>query len=115
MSSSSWIKALRVRAAEDIAAGLAAYGDAAGLLLDAWQEGVPGGTGKTFDWTLVERQRAQPLVLAGGLNADNVGTAIATVRPFAVDVSGGVESAPGIKDPARIRNFVQAVRRADPA
>lgn len=110
-----WIKALRVRSADDIAAGLAAYTDAAGLLLDAWQEGVPGGTGKTFDWRLVEQQQAQPLVLAGGLNAGNVASAIAAVRPFAVDVSGGVESAPGIKDPARINDFVQAVRRTDSA
>lgn len=110
-----WIKALRVRCANDISAGLAGYPGAAGVLLDAWQEGVPGGTGKTFDWRLAESQRTRPVVLAGGLNAGNVGRAMAMVRPFAVDVSGGVESAPGEKDPALIREFVAAVRRADTA
>jgi phosphoribosylanthranilate isomerase len=110
-----WIKALRVRSADDIAAGLAGYQGAAGVLLDAWQEGVPGGTGKTFDWGLVQQQRARPVVLAGGLNADNVGRAVTTVRPFAVDVSGGVESSRGVKDPTLIREFIAAVRRADTA
>lgn len=110
-----WVKALRVRSAEDITSGLSGYPGAAGLLLDAWQEGVPGGTGKTFDWRLAGSRHARPIVLAGGLNAENVGRAIATVRPFAVDVSGGVESAPGVKDPALIREFVAAARRADTA
>lgn len=110
-----WIKALRVRSADDITAGMAAYHAAAGLLLDAWQDGVPGGTGRTFDWQWVEPRRARPVVLAGGLNAANVGHAIASVRPFAVDVSGGVEAAPGVKDPNLVREFIAAVERADGA
>ena len=78
-------------------------------LLDTWQDGVPGGTGKTFDWALARRELALPVVLAGGLTAENVGQAMRTVRPAAVDVSGGVESAPGVKDHDRIRRFIAAV------
>ena len=108
-----WIKALRVRPGTDIPAQAEAYAGSRGLLLDAWQEGVPGGTGKTFDWSLAQAGCSVPLVLAGGLHAGNVAQAIAMVRPFAVDVSGGVEASPGIKDPGRIEDFVAAVRAAD--
>jgi indole-3-glycerol phosphate synthase/phosphoribosylanthranilate isomerase len=84
----------------------------AGLLLDTHQDGVPGGTGRTFDWSLVRplRQQAPFVVLAGGLNPDNVGAAIRAVRPDGVDVSSGVERAPGHKDPEKLRAFVDAVR-----
>ena len=108
-----YIRALRMRPDTDIAAFAADYPKARGILLDAWQEGVPGGTGKTFDWNLARETVAAPLVLAGGLHAANVGEAIAAVRPFAVDVSGGVELSPGHKDPQRIREFVTAVRETD--
>lgn len=108
-----WIKALRVRPDTDIGALARAYSGARGLLLDAFQEGVPGGTGKTFDWDLAPAGVALPLVLAGGLHPGNVAEAIAAVGPFAVDVSGGVEAAPGRKDPRRISEFVAAVREAD--
>lgn len=108
-----WIKALRVRDDTDLAAASLAYADGCGVLLDAWQDGVPGGTGKTFDWRLAEQGLSLPVVLAGGLRPDNVGDAIARVRPWAVDVSGGVESAPGIKDAEKINRFVAAVRAAD--
>ncbi len=83
------------------------------MLLDSWQEGVPGGTGKTFDWTLAEGTLPLPVILAGGLNADNVAAAMERLRPAAVDVSGGVEASRGIKDRARIEQFIAAVRAAD--
>ncbi|MES1940610.1 Phosphoribosylanthranilate isomerase [Salinisphaera sp. T5B8] len=90
------------------------YHDAQGLLLDANRAGAAGGSGETFDW---ERQAAlpdMPIVIAGGLHADNVGEAITRFHPYAVDVSSGVESAPGIKDAERIRAFTAAVSRARP-
>lgn len=108
-----WIKALRVRDGMDVAAAAAGYASGSGILLDACQQGVPGGTGKTFDWRLAEQVKTLPLVLAGGLNPDNVGDAVAQVRPWAVDVSGGVECAPGVKDSEKIKRFVAAVRAAD--
>ncbi|MDP4916082.1 MAG: N-(5'-phosphoribosyl)anthranilate isomerase, partial [Haliea sp.] len=85
------------------------YGAARGLLLDSWQPGVPGGTGTTFDWSSIPAQLPRPLVLAGGLDAHNVASAIAAVKPSAVDVSGGVERAPGIKDVAKMQRFIAAV------
>lgn len=108
-----YLKALRVRDDTDIEAALADYAQARGLLLDTYRPGVPGGTGEVFDWRRVPAAAAPRIVLAGGLNAANVGDAVARVRPFAVDVSGGVESAPGAKDPQRIEAFIAAVRRAD--
>lgn len=108
-----WIKALRVKPDTDIAASCARYDGARGILLDAWKEGVPGGTGACFDWDLIGSSLPLPVVLAGGLRPDNVGRAITSVRPFAVDVSGGVEAAPGIKDPDKIHNFIAAARAAD--
>jgi phosphoribosylanthranilate isomerase len=99
----------------------ARYPDAAGLLFDAPPSGgLPGGTGQTFDWGALPRDLPRPLVLSGGLNAENVGAAIRRVRPWAVDVSSGVEAigadgkpAKGIKDPVRIRAFIEEVRHAD--
>jgi phosphoribosylanthranilate isomerase len=116
-----YIKALRVKATPKaspkasmaIVEASRAYTGARGILLDAWQEGVPGGTGKTFDWDLARGKFPRPLVLAGGLNAENVARAIERVRPAAVDVSGGVEQAPGIKSAAGIKDFIAAVRTAD--
>ncbi|AZC17502.1 MULTISPECIES: phosphoribosylanthranilate isomerase [Pseudomonas] len=107
-----YIKALRVKAGDDIAAACQAYPGASGILLDTYVEGVPGGTGEAFDWSLVPQGLSKPIILAGGLSADNVALAIAQVRPYAVDVSGGVEQSKGIKDPARIQAFMQAVRRS---
>ncbi|SDU88744.1 phosphoribosylanthranilate isomerase [Pseudomonas mucidolens] len=105
-----YIKALRVKAGDDIAASCAVYAGASGILLDAYVEGVPGGTGQAFDWSLIPKGLNKPIILAGGLSADNVAQAIAQVRPYAVDVSGGVEQSKGIKDHARIHAFMQAVR-----
>jgi phosphoribosylanthranilate isomerase len=104
-----YIKAIRMRADTDLRAACDSYPTAAGLLLDSYRQGVPGGTGSTFDWRAVPADLGLPLVVAGGLDAGNVGVAIATLKPWAVDVSSGVESAPGIKDAARIRAFMRAV------
>lgn len=105
-----YLKALRMRPGVDIAKVASAYSGARGLLLDSWQPGVPGGTGQTFDWAVVPAGLPRPLILAGGLDEHNVAAAIVAVRPAAVDVSGGVESAPGIKDAEKMRRFVAAVR-----
>lgn len=108
-----WIKALRMREGLDLPAAAAAYDGARALLLDAYRPGVPGGTGETFDWSRIPASLAKPVILAGGLTPDNVDAAIAAVGPFAVDVSGGIESAPGVKDATRMAAFLHAVRRAD--
>ncbi|WP_130618355.1 phosphoribosylanthranilate isomerase [Dyella amyloliquefaciens] len=88
------------------------YPSAAGLLLDGHGLGEAGGSGKTFDWSLMPNDLAQPLILAGGLTPANVGEAVRVARPWAVDVASGVESAPGIKDPVKLADFIQAVRNA---
>jgi len=83
-------------------------------LLDAYSPRTPGGTGETFDWELARRHpRTPPLVLSGGLTPDNVGTAIETARPFAVDVASGTEASPGRKDPAKLEAFMHAVAAVD--
>lgn len=105
-----YIKALRVRAGDDVAAQVARYPGAVGVLLDTFVEGVPGGTGLAFDWSLVPAGLAKPVILAGGLTPENVAAAIARVRPYAVDVSGGVESAKGIKDADKVRAFIRAAQ-----
>lgn len=86
----------------------------AGLLLDAFVEGYGGG-GRIFDWSLIPEELAPRLVLSGGLNAHNVTDAVTQVRPFAIDVSSGVEQDKGIKDPAKIDALIRAVRQADTA
>ncbi|MEA5671542.1 phosphoribosylanthranilate isomerase [Pseudomonas sp. MH2] len=107
-----WIKALRVRPGDDLEAACQQYSGARGILLDTYVAGVPGGTGEAFDWSLVPARLSKPIILAGGLSADNVGQAIAQVNPYAVDVSGGVEQAKGIKDASKIEAFMRAVRAA---
>jgi phosphoribosylanthranilate isomerase len=84
-------------------------------MVDSWKPEQYGGTGETFDWSLIGRQGRVPLVLSGGLDPDNVGAAIAAVHPFAVDTASGTEASPGIKDPARVQAFFRAVSQADPA
>jgi phosphoribosylanthranilate isomerase len=107
------LKALRVGDDLDLQEVLR-YKGAAGILLDTRVDDRPGGAGRTFDWALARgvRERAPFLVLAGGLTPQNVGDAIRAVHPDAVDVSSGVESAPGRKDPDKIRAFIDAVNRA---
>lgn len=106
-----YIKAFRVRPGLDVMQQVALYPSARGVLLDAYRPGVPGGTGEVFDWALIPATLAPQVILAGGLNADNVAEAISQVTPYAVDVSGGVEAAPGRKDRARINAFMAAVQQ----
>jgi len=108
-----WMKAVRVGPDTDVPAAIADYPKANAVLLDTWRAGVAGGTGERFDWNQVPTDAAQALVLAGGLNPLNVAEAISMTRPYAVDVSGGVESAPGVKDADKIQAFVAAVSAAD--
>ncbi len=105
-----WFKALRVQPGVDVRALASRYAGASGILLDAFVAGTPGGTGQVFDWSLVPRDLAKPVILAGGLSTANVRQAIANVHPYAVDVSGGVEVSKGIKDPAKVRAFIEQVR-----
>ncbi|MBI5909686.1 MAG: phosphoribosylanthranilate isomerase [Betaproteobacteria bacterium] len=105
-----YIKAARVRADADLVQYLSPYHAAQGWLLDAYHEQLYGGTGESFDWKLIPRNLARPVILSGGLTPDNVGAAVRQVRPWAVDVSGGVEAAKGIKDAAKIAAFIAGVR-----
>jgi phosphoribosylanthranilate isomerase len=108
-----YVKAVRVRSGVDLLQYARAYRDAKGLLLDAYVDGTHGGTGTSFDWKLIPRSIPLPVILSGGLNPQNVEQAVRAVRPWAVDVSSGVEAAPGIKDAARIAAFMSGVRDAD--
>ena len=107
-----WIKAARMRPGVDLLEFALSHPRARGILVDAFVAGYGGG-GETFDWSLIPQGFERPLVLSGGLDADNVGEAIRRVRPWAVDVSSGVESAKGIKDAAKIAAFIAGVRHAD--
>ncbi|MBT8420134.1 MAG: phosphoribosylanthranilate isomerase [Gammaproteobacteria bacterium] len=104
-----YIKAVRMQEGVVLSDAMARFASAAGLLLDAHREGMWGGTGERFDWTRIPTDRTLPLVLAGGLDPDNVREAVRMVRPFAVDVSGGVESAKGIKDAEKMARFIARV------
>ena len=108
-----YMKAVRVRAGVDLLQYASDYQDAKALLLDAFVDGVHGGTGATFDWSLIPQGMALPVVLSGGLNSANVAEAIRKVRPWAVDVSSGVEVGKGIKDAEKIAAFISGVRNAD--
>lgn len=107
-----WIKALRVHADLDVAAAMAAHPGASGILLDAWHPEQHGGTGLCFDWQKMPATAERPLILAGGLTPDNVADAISQTRPYAVDVSGGIEQAKGLKDVHRIQAFMAGVASA---
>jgi phosphoribosylanthranilate isomerase len=109
----AYLKAIRVKAGVDLLQCASDFRGAQGLLLDAHVEGIPGGTGAAFDWALIPKQLPLPLILSGGLDAGNVATAIKQVRPYAVDVSSGVEAGKGIKDAAKIAAFINEVKRAD--
>ena len=108
-----YLRALRVRPGIDLLESLSLFGDAAGWLLDAYRQELYGGTGEAFDWELIPRSLPRPLILSGGLDAENVGEAIRRVRPWAVDVSSGVEAAKGVKDERRIAEFMEKIRNAD--
>ena len=104
-----YIKAVRMTAGIDLVEYARQYPDASALLLDTHVDGIPGGTGRVFDWNMIPSHPGKPVILAGGLDALNVGAAVARVNPYAVDVSGGVESEKGIKDKDRIAAFIRAV------
>ncbi|MDK9557756.1 phosphoribosylanthranilate isomerase [Marinobacter sp. M216] len=106
-----WIKAIRVRQGREIQAAFTDYSQASGLLVDAWDPDRFGGTGQSFNWDLIPSDRPMPLILAGGLSSDNVSRAVEQVKPWAVDVSGGVEQSKGIKDIEKISDFIKEVHR----
>ena len=105
-----YIKAARVRADSDLLQYLSPYHAAQGWLLDAYHDRLYGGSGESFDWKLIPHHLARPVILSGGLTPDNVGAAVRQVRPWAVDVSSGVEAAKGFKDAAKIAAFVTGVK-----
>ena len=107
-----FIKAVRVRESTNLLQYAADYADARALLLDTYKEGTAGGTGEVFDWGMIPQDLPKPVMLAGGLNSANVAQAINQVRPYAVDVSGGVEKSKGIKDAAQIAAFMRGVQDA---
>ena len=107
-----YLKAVRVKAGVDLVQYALRYRQAKGLLLDAYVEGTPGGTGQSFDWNLIPAELPLPVILSGGLEAGNVTAAIRQVKPWAVDVSSGVEASKGIKSEAKIAAFMQGVRSA---
>lgn len=105
-----YVKAIGVPSQESLAAQLARYPSASALLLDAYDEILLGGTGQAFDWRWFPQNHSQPLILAGGLTSENVAEAIQQTRPYAVDVSSGVESGKGIKDTTLIQAFIKKAR-----
>ena len=108
-----YIKALGMADQLDLATKAAPYQDARGLLLDSHAMGDAGGTGQAFDWDTIPPEFRHRIILAGGLKADNIAAAIRAVRPYAVDLSSGVESAPGIKDVVRMAQLMNEVKRVD--
>lgn len=110
--SQPYIKAIRVKQDTDLLQYAERYKTAKGLLLDTYAAGMPGGTGHAFDWRLVPQYLPLPLILSGGLDSSNVSMAIKQTRPWAVDVSSGVEAAKGIKDEKKIFAFMQGVKQS---
>lgn len=106
-----YLKAIRVRSDTNLIQYAQIYSTAKALLLDAYSGNAYGGTGLVFDWQLIPRNLSKPIILAGGLTPENVGSAISQVMPYAVDVSGGVERSKGIKDQAKIADFMRAVQQ----
>lgn len=107
-----YIRALRMHEDLNIAAEARAHKPCHSLLFDAWHPGQYGGTGERFDWGRLPRERDFNLILAGGLNPDNVAESVVAVAPDMLDVSGGVESAPGIKDPVKVTDFILRAKAA---
>jgi len=108
-----YVRAVRMEEGTDLVEYSSRYSGAKALLLDAHVPGQRGGTGRVFDWKVIPQKHPVPLILSGGLTAENVGRAIREVRPWAVDVSSGVESSRGVKDPAKIVEFIRSVKRED--
>jgi phosphoribosylanthranilate isomerase len=107
-----YMKAIRMRPGLDVEQVINGFPSASAILLDAYRPGVPGGTGETFDWQRVPKHSSRPIVLAGGLTAENIALAIQSTHVYGVDVSGGVESSPGKKDPQKVEQFIHNARDA---
>ena len=109
-----YIKAIRIQTDEDVLIAQKMFKSAQGLLVDTYKKGIPGGTGEIFDWSLLPNRSAghliKPLILAGGLSPDNISDAIQSVQPYAVDVSGGVELMPGVKDHEKVSRFIKGAQ-----
>jgi phosphoribosylanthranilate isomerase len=105
-----YFKALRMHEDLDVEATIGLFNNASGILLDAYTPGVPGGTGETFDWQRVPKGSDRAIILAGGLNPENIRRAVTETNIYGVDVSGGVERAPGIKDAQKIESFIRAAK-----
>jgi len=105
-----YIKALHLKENSDLNQQIISYRTARGILLDTFNPNLKGGTGETFDWKRIPQNLAKPLILAGGLNPDNIKQAILQVKPSAVDVSGGVEESKGIKSFSKMRAFIQEIQ-----
>ena len=108
-----YVRAVRMEKGTDLLEWAGRFSSARALLLDAHVPGERGGTGRTFDWTVIPRDLPIPLILSGGLTSDNVGRAVREVKPWAVDVSSGVEASRGVKDPKKIVEFIRSVQRED--
>lgn len=107
-----YFKAIRVKPDTNLLQYEVDFSSAKALLLDTYSESAYGGTGHVFDWDLIPKNMVKPVILAGGLTDENVGLAIEKVKPYAVDISGGVELSKGVKDAKKIADFMQAVRVA---
>ena len=110
-----YVRAVAMKPGVDLLEYAGRFSSARALLLDAHVPGIPGGTGQTFNWSAIPRDLPMPVILSGGLDAENVGPAIKFVRPWAVDVSSGVEATRGTKDPKKIVEFIRRVQREDAA
>lgn len=105
-----FVKAIRMKPDVVLDDVMITYQKAQGILLDTYVKGIPGGTGEAFNWALVPKNSQMPIVLAGGLTVNNVRAAITTTSPYGVDVSGGVEMSPGIKDLNKVRAFIRSAK-----
>jgi phosphoribosylanthranilate isomerase len=110
-----FIKAVRMEEGTNLLEWAGRFSSARALIVDAHVPGIPGGTGQTFDWSAIPRDLPIPVILSGGLDAENVGRAVRAVGPWAVDVSSGVEATRGTKDPKKIAEFIRSVQREDAA
>lgn len=108
-----FVRAVRMEEGTDLLEYADRFSRARALLLDAHVPGLAGGTGRSFDWKVIPRDLPIPVILSGGLTSENVGRAVSEVKPWAVDVSSGVEAERGVKDPRKIEEFIRSVRRED--